>query len=327
MTTAPVATKPVEPTGGLRQTREQILDGGDLDAGIALELDMGSSERASPEPASIRVAAAAAAPLARGPAPATPQLDPIEIRMVARFGATPDSWWATPSYVRLVRARQVELAKELTIAEQHYVAAKAALDDALVSIGQRAIAEVRNTVKGSRGSYLKTLDRLAKRETELKAIDTAVYEESEKHRDTMRTLFERIEATKTKLAASKGKDLTADLAALQQERDATERAMKMPTKSLDPEVERVRREFRATCADFAQFVLDDRANFSDDYEEPRARIARLRNAVDAEEKKVLLHDAASNAFDEKAMATGIRVMYGGIGLAVLSFVLLVLVLK
>ncbi len=312
---------PVHAVPSVRKTREQILDGDNVENPISLEVDM----IARAPSVSARVAAIAV-PIMRGPMPTGPDLDPVEVRMVARFGAAPESWWTTPSYVRHVRARQTELVAEKTAAEDQYFAAKGALDDALVSIGQRAIAEVRNTSK-ARGSFLKTLDRLAKREAELKAVDPAAIEESERQREQLLSLYERIEMAKVKLASAKTKELTAELASLQQERDAAERAARTPAMARDPEVERARGAFRLTCADFAQMVLDDRTAFGEEYEEPRARVARLRNACDAAEKKVLLHRAARDAFDEKALATGLRVMYGAIGLAVLSLVVLVLALK
>ena len=321
---------PIEPSGGLRRTREQILDGDELDAPLALEVDMGrgAARAGVAEPATTRAPAAAIVPVRGGLAPLTPELDPVEIRMVARFGVAPEAWWATPSYVRSVRARQAELVKEITTAEDQYLTAKGALDDALVSIGQRAIAEVRNTARGARGQYQKAMDRVVKRDNELKSADAALYAESEKHRETMRDLFDRIEETKKKLAAAaRDKDVSAELASLQQERDATERALKMPARSADGGVERARTDFRAMCADFATLVLEDRATFSEDYEEPRARVARLRNTLEAAEMKIHLLRAAPSAFDEKAMATGIRVMYGGIGLAVLSLVIVVLAFK
>ena len=317
---APSFPAPSAATPG--NAREQILDGGALEAPIALELD-----RHSAPVADAPSARAAPAPMVlRGRAPERPPLDPAEVRMVARYGVTPDTWWSTPMYVRQVRARQVELAKELAAAEDECFAAQTALDDALVALGQRAIAEVRNTAR-ARGPHLKTFDRIAQRDAALKAVDSGLFEDSEKHRDTMRALHDKIEGAKAQLQTATSKEAAAALLALQQERDATERGMKVPATSADEEVQRARVEFRATCVDFADAVLEDRAGFGEDYEEPRARVARLRNAVEAAEKKVLLHRAAENAFDENAMATGTRVFYGAIGLALLSMALLAFAIK
>ena len=180
---------------------------------------------------------------------------------------------------------------------------------------------------------MKTLDRLAKREAALKSVDAALFGDSEGQRAVLQGLFEKIQLGRKEIEAARTgsldtvKGLQLKLLALQQERDSVERAVRVPARSLDPGVAQARADFRATCADFAQFVLDDRANFGEDYEEPRARIARLRNEVLISEKQLLVHRAASNAFDDKAMATGMRVTAGVISVAVLSLVGLFLALK
>jgi hypothetical protein len=313
----------------VQKTREQILDGGDLESPVALELDLGPapSSRNAPTPPSepSRVATAAAVDT-RASLASVPDLDRVEVRMVARFGMVPESWLGTPGYVRHVRARQVELEKELRSADEEFLVSKTALDDGLIAVGQRALSEVRGTQK-ARGSYLKSLDRLAKREAELKIVDKAGFEESERQRGELQALFERIEAVKRKLEATKTKELAAELTALQQEREVVEKAVKVPSRSQDPEVEQARKVFRAACADFASFVLEDRANFGEDYEEARARVARLKLACDAAEKKVLLLQAAQTAYDASALATGVRVTYGAVGLAILSLAALAFFLR
>ncbi len=279
-----IRTPLAEPSTALRASREQILDGG-LDEGPALELDVGGESA----PPAERPAAASAASIHVDGGAAPPELDPSEIRMVARFGIVPESWWSTPLYVRSVRARQGELAKEVVAAEEHYLASKTALDDALLAIALRAIAELRG-MPTSPGAYQKTLDALAKHEADLRSLDANADGESETQRETVR-------------------------------------ALKAPATSSDGELQGARALFRAACVDFAERVVDDRTNFGEDYEEPRARIARLRNARDAANKSALLHHAAMGAFDAEAFATGQRVTYLAVGLAALSFAALAFSLK
>ena len=322
-----------------KKSREQMLEA-DFAAPLNLELDRSSTNAAAGVGADAsgevgvdkRNIAAAATRLKPG-AEDRWQLDPAEVNAVAKYGPTPARWWDTPGYMRRVRARQAELeAQEGPVAEA-YETAKTALEDALVAIGQRAIAEVRGMAKASRGSYLKTMDRLVKREAELKLVDAAVFDASERHRDTMHAVFEKIEEKKAELAKARASApataaaIEAELATLHEERDAAERAVKIPAKSLDPEVSRARADFRATCADFAMFVLDDRKNFGEDFDNARARVARLRLVAEAAEKKILIHRAAINAFDEHAMATGMRVLAAMAALAVVGIVGLVFALK
>jgi hypothetical protein len=250
--------------------------------------------------------------------PEAPAIDPEEVRALARFGPSPEHWWEAPAYARRVGARVLALREDLARAEERAAAAKTALEEAFVQVGQLGIAWMRTSSRPSRGSYLKTLDRLSKRENELKAVDAQVYQEGESLRAKLAELMQKTEDLKRKLATDPKK--AEELSRLREEREKIERTMKIPARSLDPKVERARADFRAACADFGQFILDDTANFGDEFDERRGRVGGLRSALDAAEKKLFLQHVALDAFDHRAVALGKGVMIGAIAAGVLVVV-------
>jgi hypothetical protein len=255
---------------------------------------------------------ASATGVARRGEPEGPLIDLAEVDRIASFGPPPAHWYKAPEYVRRVKARVAVLQGELADAEKRAAQAKGALDDELLVIGLRGIAWMRTTMRPSRGSTLKTLDRISKRESELKAVDPTVVQNAEAARDALVPVLEKIvDARRASPSA---------LEALVQERDRIERAVRIPAKSLDPRIDRARTEFRAACADFARFILDDTANYGEDFTEARAKVTRLREAAEAAEQRCILQRAATDAYDSGAVALGKAVVIGAIAAAVIVVV-------
>jgi hypothetical protein len=320
---------PAPPTVSKTMQRGELLLDADVKDALDLQIDAGGTATGGVgSPIDTRVVAQAA-PIMRAVAPARPVIDGALVSVLAKFGPAPSRWYEAPAYARRVKMRLVELETELTEAADREVAAKRALEDALVQVGQRGIAWMKTTSRPSRGSYLKTLDRLAKRENELRAIDGSVVQDAEASRTALVTILEKSGATRKELAAQraaatpdpkKTKELEASLLLLNQERDKVERSMKLPARSLDPNVERARADFRAACADFATFIIDDVSNFGEEFDEARGNVSRLREAAEASEKRYLMHQAALDAFDHGAVSLGKGLVIAAIAAGVLMLV-------
>jgi hypothetical protein len=270
---------------------------------------------------------ASATGVARNAEPEGPYVDPAAIDRLGRFGPVPDRWYKTPEYARRVRARLAALEAEVKDAEKRAASARSAFDDAMVATGLRGFAWMKTTYRPTRGSYLKTLDRLGKRENDLRAVDAQVAQEAESARTSLVAALEKLGDLRADLVAARAQGNAAKVAELERalaeagkERDAVERMIRVPAKSLDAKVEKARADFRAACSDFARFILDDPENFGEEFAEPRVRVEQLRASADAAEVGLLTHRAATTAFDQDAVNMGKGVMIAAIALGVIAVI-------
>jgi eukaryotic-like serine/threonine-protein kinase len=308
--------------------RERVLEGGDAHAAtIELDVEPGRSMTVG-----AQNVVASAAPISRS-APVARSLDHVDVRVLARFGASPEHWYETPGYVRRVRARRRELAEELRTAEQHHHAARVAYEDLLVATARRAAVEIASMARPPRASYLKGIERIAKREAELTAMDAAALAAASRQRSTVRAIQERVDDARRRAEAARASsgaqvnELEAQLGALEVELGVVQSAVDGPAPQRDPAIDDVRSTFRATCIDFAVFVLQDAATFGEEYAESRERAGLLEHAAGRAEQKVTMYRAALEAYDRDAVDLGKRVTAVALALLALCVLGLALVMR
>jgi hypothetical protein len=334
---APTAAAPPPPRVSGAPSREVTLEVAD-DGADKLELDLGSAPASLrprfEAPASLRpVQVASAAPIERGPP--KPIIDPMEARLLAKFGPPPEKLWETPAYRRNVRARLAELEPQFKAREKRWNELSRELEDALVGLAQRGVASTRVFTRGERAAYVHTLERLQLRERELAAVDGAASAATEEARRKLTLVDQRVEevhrenralraeeerlaedpkAAGPKLEETRKKieEIRATLDVARKERAAIEAEIKAIPQRNDPATDKARADYRAVCADFAQFVIDDPVHFGEEFNEARERIRKLREVAGHVEREYLLYKAATEAFDPDAFASGAKVVYAAI---------------
>ncbi len=299
---------------------ERVLETDDGPSQIELDVSPGNPiQRGAPN------VIATASPITRI-APAVRAVDPVEARLLARFGPPPKHWWQAPAYARRVQARRIELNQELQTAGQHHQAARSAFEDLLVSVARRAAAEIATMAKPPRTSYLKGIERIAKREAELAEKDAAVAAATARQESTLKMLGSKAETLRQQLQAAtesgpqsgpQSSELQAQLAAVEHELVAVSSVQYGASSSRDPAVEEARAAFRATCIDFAMHVLQDEFNFGSEYQEQRDRAMLLGDAAAHADQKAAMCRAALGTCDQRAMLVGRIVVAAALGVAAL----------
>ncbi len=215
---APPAPRAAPPAPDMGHGRGAVFDPDDDVFGggsVSLELDVkpGGPPRsgagyAAPSPA--KVAQPQGPPSLRAPAPA-PSFRPIaagvaerygaeapietfEARVLGEFGDPPKHWWQTPLYAWRVRQRLQELRQELAARAKASERAAAALEAALVALGQRA----RGTAEKN-PAYGRTLDVLRLHEQTLRQRDSALMAETDSHNRKLAVTDQKIAELQTQL--------------------------------------------------------------------------------------------------------------------------------
>jgi chromosome segregation ATPase len=276
-----------------------------------------------------------------------PPIDNIEAKLLGNFGSVPAAIWELPGYARRVKSRLAELEAAIATRDGRATKAKKELEDAAVSLARRGITTCNALSRQARAPYVATLEQIAKREAHLRDVDQALAAQMKEHQQKVEALEKRVEsqlsevlAARRELRTAGGEDPNAKatpaisaarkkvqdeeskLQILRDERTSLEQSAKALRGASTPAVDAARADYASICADLAQFIVDDRMNFGEEFDDARVRIARLRETSAAAQKELSLYRAAAGSYDSAAAAKGRNVMYGAIG-AVVLFVILV----
>ncbi len=283
--------------------------------------------------------------LSRPPPPAN--VDNVEAKMLANFGPVPTALWEFPGYSRRVKSRLAELNAAIATRDGRAQKAKKELDDASVSLARRGITACNMLSRQARAPYIATLEQIAKRESHLRDVDQALAAQMKEHQQKVEALEKRIQEQHVELQSARREERAAGgddpnakatpaltaarkkvqeneskLQILRQERSALEQQAKEWRSVSSPAVDEARKEYASICADLAQFIIDDRANFGAEFDDARARIAKMRETFATADKELTLYKAAASSYDAAAAAKGRSIMLGAIVAAVLFVVLI-----
>jgi hypothetical protein len=302
-------------------------------AGPEIELDIKPSPSGVPPPVTGRgsfapAAVASAIPVIRSQAP--PPVDPLEARLAGKFGPSPEHWWETIGYARRTRARLRELEGEVERRRERNERSRRALEDALVAIAVRGIAVAATLPKHLRAPYVATIDRIKAAEATLRKLDAAAAAEMDTHSQKVAALDARLTEFEQHLAQAQQEERDAARLVPSPARDERTSRIKLRLEEVRHKIavareertalaswqpvarsaaaEQARTEYRATCADFGRFVVDDTANFGPEFDAARKETVRLGTARELPKKELAVYEAALSTYDQKAVEQGQKLM-------------------
>lgn len=312
--------------------RERMLEVDDATK-VDLEIDLGPEDaaRLSARPgASARPQAiASAAPAVVRGAGSRPPVDKVQARVLARYGSPPEAIWQAPGYYISVKSRRTQIDSELLKRGNELFEAEQDLAAALVTIARAGVLACEQLSRTAKAPYVSALAVLKERESELRAADAKMLEKVEANARSVADIEKRLgdaraELEHAKRAAgpaakdnAKVKEAEETIRILDLERRALVLDAQRLRESENPATESARKEYTASCADFAQFLMDDVMNFGDTFAVSRHKIAQLRRVVADAKQKVELHRVARETYDAEAFERGKKVLALGIVLGAL----------
>ena len=344
----PSCGRPAERIGtqaSLAGAKQQVVfdappDGPSLELDIVLPGPAGGP--ASSGPASIGRALSVERATSQAP---KPEVDPLEARLIGKFGPAPEHWWQTPAYSLSVQKRLREVEELVRVRREKAETAMNALQAKLDALALRAAAAAANFSRNARAPYIKTLEKLKATEAALGSLDVERATEADAHNKQLAATEGRMAEFEKELQAAlseqrrageevppavrqRVEEAKAKVAMANEARDASAQKIENASaRAFSPAAKKARQEFQKVATAFALFVIDDTTNFGSDFDGARRDIKRLQAAAKAPQADLILHEAALRMFDEEAVAKGKTVMIGGgVAVAVLLLIL-VLVLK
>jgi hypothetical protein len=122
--------------------------------------------------------------------PAKASVDPFEARVLADYGPKPEAFWHTPKYAYRVVTRRSALQRDLTTKRAEAQRTLKRVDDALVSLGERA----RGSASGD------ALERVKQAEELLRGRDGALAQAMDANKGALGEIDVRLGAVETELA-------------------------------------------------------------------------------------------------------------------------------
>ena len=316
--------------------RERLLEVDDA-AKVELEIDLRPEDAARlsarPGVSGRPPAIASAAPAVVRGAGSRPPVDKVQARVLARYGSPPEAIWQAPGYYLSVKSRRAEIDSEVLKRGNELFEAEQELAAALVTIARAGVLACEQLSRTAKAPYVSAMAVLKERENELRAADAKMMEKVEANARGVAELEKRVgeargELERLKRAAGpaakdnvKVKEAEEMVRVLDVERRSLMSDAQRLRGSENPATERARKEYTASCADFAQFLMDDVMNFGDTFAVSRNKIAQLRRVVAAAEQQLELHRIARECYDADAFERGKKVLAGGVVLgALLVFV-------
>jgi hypothetical protein len=303
---------------------------------VELEIDLRPEDaaRLSGRPGISGRPVGSAAPAVLKISGSKPPVDKVQARVLGRFGSPPDAIWQLPGYYFGVKARLAELDAEVLKRGNELFEAEQNLSAALVTIARAGVLACEQLSRAAKAPYVSAIAVLKERENELRAADAQMMAKVEANARAVADLEKRLGDARMELERAKSVERRAGgpgkgpesakvreaedtIKILEQERKSLVSDAKRLREAENPATERARKEYTVSCADFAQFLMDDVMNFGDTFAVSRNKIAQLRRVVVDAEQKAELHRVARETYDVEAFDKGKKVLMGAIAFGVL----------
>jgi uncharacterized small protein (DUF1192 family) len=258
----------------------------DMSAGPSLELDTGGGGSLPPRISSPSVTVGNApqppAPISHDwardeIAPASGIItDPFEARALADFGPAPDAFWQAPMYAYRVMSRRSELRRALVETRVHADKTSKRVEDALVSLGEKARRVVQD---GPAAARVKAAEDM------LRSRDSALAGAMDAYKAAVADIDARLAPVQAELAAARAEEAKAEAAREAAEADVKRAEAKL--KRIDIEIrngankQAERDPAAADVAKAAQKLAEQDRVFGDAKRKAAATLGRVE-AIDAE---------------------------------------------